>query len=139
MEPTLSAGDRLLVVDRPLVVERLVAGQRVPGRRVPGRLGARARAAGLAVGDIVALADPESESRVLVKRIVSIEGRELRVEGDNREGSRDSRSFGAVDRGQVMGRAVYRYFPAARAGRLGAAKVGRQPRAETGSAVRSLA
>lgn len=39
--------------------------------------------------------------------------------GDNRAESRDSRHFGAVEAGQLVGRAWYRYWPPERRGRLG--------------------
>lgn len=115
MEPTLRSGDRLLVLSR----------------RRP------------AVGDIVALEDPRrlpprpdrpvgepevgqgpdgkrlDEKRLIVKRVVSVDGDEVVVWGDNRASSSDSRVFGPVDRRDILGRAVYRYFPPDRAGRLG--------------------
>jgi signal peptidase I len=31
--------------------------------------------------------------------------------GDNRQASRDSRSFGTVERDQIIGRALFRYWP----------------------------
>jgi signal peptidase I len=90
MEPTLKAGDRLLVLRRPAP----------------------------AVGDIVAFDDPVGPDRLLVKRVVAVVGRRLVVEGDNRGASTDSRTFGPVARASVVGRAVYRYGPAGRTGRL---------------------
>jgi signal peptidase I len=33
------------------------------------------------------------------------------VMGDNRQASRDSRSFGTVGRDQIIGRALFRYWP----------------------------
>jgi nickel-type superoxide dismutase maturation protease len=88
MSPTLTGGDRLLVVRR----------------------------AGLRIGDIVALADPRSPDRVLVKRVVSVTGSAVEVVGDNSRSSTDSRAFGPVDRRAVMGRVVYRYGPPGRTG-----------------------
>ncbi|MGH9029713.1 MAG: S26 family signal peptidase, partial [Acidimicrobiales bacterium] len=66
MEPTLSAGDRLLV----------------------GRLGSAK------VGDIVALRDPTNQRRVIVKRVTAVRRDEIVVRGDNSASSVDSRSFG---------------------------------------------
>ena len=91
MEPTLVGGDRLVVV-------KGLGGPRT--------------------GDIVAVADPRGGGRLLVKRVVSVEGDEVEVEGDNPRSSTDSRSFGPVRRRTLVGRAVYRYFPADRAGLL---------------------
>jgi phage repressor protein C with HTH and peptisase S24 domain len=91
MEPTLVGGDRLVVVK--------------------GCGGPR-------TGDIVAVTDPRGGGRLLVKRVVSVEGDEVVVEGDNPRSSTDSRAFGPLRRRAVVGRAVYRYFPADRAGRL---------------------
>ena len=88
MAPTLVAGDRLLVVW---------------SRRVE-------------VGDVVAVRDPRDHGRVLVKRIVAIEGGDLVLRGDNRSASTDSRRFGPVPRSAVLGRVVRCYAPAVRAG-----------------------
>jgi signal peptidase I len=88
MAPALLAGDRLLVV------------------RLPPR-----------VGDVVALRDPRAPARLIVKRVVGV-GDAITVLGDNADASTDSRSFGPVPPDSIVGRAVYRYAPTARAGRL---------------------
>lgn len=88
MRPTVTPGDRLVVL--PL----------------------RPR-----VGDVVALRDPRT-GRTLVKRVASIVGDRVEVVGDNPARSTDSRTFGAVARADVLGRAVYRYAPTSRAGRI---------------------
>lgn len=90
MRPALTPGDRLLVVRR---------------RRYR-------------VGDVVALRDPR-DGRILVKRVESVEGANLTVHGDNAAASTDSRTFGRVPVSSVLGRAVYRYAPPGRVGRLG--------------------
>jgi nickel-type superoxide dismutase maturation protease len=56
-------------------------------------------------GHVVVASDPEVEDRFLVKRIshVSPEGL-VSLEGDNRERSRDSRSFGPVPTQAIVGR-----------------------------------
>lgn len=90
MRPALEEGDRLLVVRR---------------RRYR-------------VGDVVALPDPRLPERVVVKRVAAVDGDRLEVLGDDPAGSTDSRSFGPVAARTVIGRAVYRYAPPARAGRL---------------------
>jgi nickel-type superoxide dismutase maturation protease len=93
MEPALLPGDRLVVV---------------PGLS-------------LHRGDIVAVFDPRHRRRLLVKRITSVDPCQglISVEGDNLDQSTDSRVFGPVSRETVVGRAVYRYAPAARAGPVG--------------------
>lgn len=88
MRPAIESGDRLLV------------------------LALRAR-----VGDVVALGDPR-DGRTIVKRVARIDGDQLTVLGDNPASSTDSRTFGPVPRRSVVGRAVYRYAPRARAGRV---------------------
>jgi signal peptidase I len=90
MEPTLAGGDRLLLLRR----------------RSPQ------------VGDIVAVGDPRAGGRLLVKRVTAVRGDQILVEGDNRVASTDSGTFGPVDRRAVLGRAVYRYGPPGRSGRL---------------------
>jgi nickel-type superoxide dismutase maturation protease len=93
MLPALAAGDRLLVVR-----------------------GRRAR-----VGDVVALADPRRPTRTLVKRVAALGPDGVTVLGDNAGASTDSRILGPVARASLRGRAVYRYFPDDRRGRLRAA------------------
>lgn len=67
------------------------------------------------VGDVVAL---EHGGRVLVKRIAAIDGDQVVVHGDNADASTDSRRFGPVPRSALLGRAIYRYAPRERAGRV---------------------
>jgi len=96
MAPALLPGDRLVVLRRPPV-----------GRRWP------------APGAVVAVRDPRVPTRVLVKRVGSVDRGSGTVEvlGDSADGSTDSRTFGPVPRSAVVGRAVYRYAPAGRTGR----------------------
>jgi nickel-type superoxide dismutase maturation protease len=90
MLPTLHAGDRLLV-----------------------RRTRRVRP-----GDLVVVPDPREPTRVLVKRVRAIRVHGIEVAGDNPGASTDSRTFGVVPRRSLVGRAVYRYAPARRSGRL---------------------
>jgi signal peptidase I len=53
-----------------------------------------------------------------VKRVADLDGDAVVVHGDNADASTDSRTFGPVPRSSILGRAVYRYAPAGRAGRL---------------------
>jgi nickel-type superoxide dismutase maturation protease len=93
MEPTLRAGDRLLLV---------------PAVR-------------LRPGHIVAVTDPRDADHLLVKRVKSIDRVQhfVMVEGDNPDKSTDSRVFGPVEWRAVRGRVVYRYAPSARSGPIG--------------------
>lgn len=92
MRPTLQPGDRLLVVRRR--------------RYRPG--------------DIVAVVDPRDPARTVVKRVAAVHdrGAAYSVLGDDLGASTDSRVFGPVPAGAVVGRAVYRYWPDARRGML---------------------
>jgi nickel-type superoxide dismutase maturation protease len=90
MRPALEPGDRLLVV---------------------GLLRPRP-------GDIVAVVDPRDESRVMVKRVSAVDAAGLTVLGDDPTASTDSRTFGPVPGHLVLGRAVYRYWPEERRGRI---------------------
>ena len=69
-------------------------------------------------GQVVAFSDPRLPSRLLLKRVVTVDRRRGRlvVAGDNPAASTDSRAFGPIARRDVVGRAVYRYAPPGRAG-----------------------
>jgi nickel-type superoxide dismutase maturation protease len=69
-------------------------------------------------GDIVAVVDPRDPRRVIVKRVASVDASGVTVLGDNPAASTDSRTFGSVDAALVLGRAVYRYWPERRRGRV---------------------
>jgi nickel-type superoxide dismutase maturation protease len=92
MAPQLLPGDRLLIV---------------PAHRI-------------GPGDVVALNDPRRLDRLIIKRVSAVDrsAGTITVLGDNAEASTDSRVFGPVPRRRVLGRAVYRYGPPERAGRM---------------------
>ena len=94
MEPSLAAGDRLLVVRRLLAAPRPV------------------------VGDLVVFHDPDEPDRLLVKRVAVLAGPSVEVLGDNSDASRDSRRFGPIPLTGIIGRPWYRYAPANATGRL---------------------
>lgn len=93
MVPALAPGDRVIVL-RGLVRWR-------PALRV---------------GDLVALADPRAPSRTIVKRVAGFDGSRVIVRGDNEPASTDSRHFGSLDAGALIGRVIYRYHPEHRRG-----------------------
>jgi nickel-type superoxide dismutase maturation protease len=70
-------------------------------------------------GDVIVFRDPEAHARFMIKRVVSVgaDGAVV-VRGENPNVSRDSRHLGPVPRGLILGRAVYRYLPTERRGRL---------------------
>jgi nickel-type superoxide dismutase maturation protease len=96
MAPSLLPGDRVLVESRSYL-----------GR--PPRL-----------GDVVLAADPRQPERELIKRVASIDdaGSSAELRGDAPEASTDSRDFGSVPLSAIRWRAVFRYWPPQRAGRL---------------------
>ena len=95
---------RLVVVDGDSMRPTLEPGDRLLVLRLPPR-----------VGDVVAV---DRDGRTILKRVAAIDDDGVDVRGDNPSQSTDSRSFGPVPRASILGRAVYRYGPPARAGRL---------------------
>lgn len=89
MSPTLRPGDRLLV------------DLRAYRRRPP------------AAGEVVVLVDPEELGRCLVKRVATVDpvAGTVEVLGDAATAARDSRQFGPVPVGSVVGRVYRVYFP----------------------------
>ena len=92
MRPTLHPGDRL----------------RVDVRAYRGRAPR--------VGEIVVFVDPTEASRWLIKRVSAVDrsAGTVEVRGDAIETSRDSRRFGPVPFGALVGRAYECYYPPAR-------------------------
>src|SRR5205814_1176105 len=90
MRPGLQPGDRLLVV-----------------------LSRRLRR-----GDVIAVTDPREPTRIVVKRVAALGPDGVTVLGDAPNASTDSRIYGPVPLALVHGRAVYRYWPEDRRGRI---------------------
>jgi signal peptidase I len=58
-----------------------------------------------AIGELVVFRDPQRAGRYLCKRIADVRGDGMyTVRGDNEAISRDSRSFGPVPRGAIVGK-----------------------------------
>jgi len=117
-----SLGQRLarrLRSRRLVVVDRSMRPTLEPGDRLRFDPGAY-RQVLPKVGEIVVLEDPEGRVRWLVKRVsqVTAADRAVEVVGDAGGNVRDSRTFGPVPLGAVVGRVYRRYFPPERAGEL---------------------
>jgi nickel-type superoxide dismutase maturation protease len=96
MAPSLLPGDRLLVESRTY----------------------QGRAPHL--GEIVLATDPREPDRELIKRVAAVDNAAASAElrGDTPTESTDSRAFGSVPLSTIQWRAVYRYWPPQRAGRI---------------------
>ncbi len=92
---------------------------------IPGDWAVAVAARELRRGDVVALEHPGRPGLEIVKRVTAIGGDrilgdrligpdELWVEGDASDRSTDSRSFGPVDRGAVVGAIRLVYWPPGR-------------------------
>lgn len=56
------------------------------------------------VGDIVVI---NKNSKDMIKRIHKVSGRKYFVQGDNKRESTDSRSFGSIDKSEIVGKVVF--------------------------------
>jgi nickel-type superoxide dismutase maturation protease len=71
------------------------------------------------VGELVLVADPRDRSRLLVKRVVGVDGEgRLSIAGDDPSASTDSRTFGVLEPSAVEARPWFRYWPPRRVGRV---------------------
>jgi nickel-type superoxide dismutase maturation protease len=57
------------------------------------------------VGDIVAVREA---GEIFIKRITDVQKDKLFLEGDNKQDSLDSRKFGFVSRGKIIGKVFYK-------------------------------
>ncbi len=55
------------------------------------------------IGDIVVIRHQEKD---MIKRIQKCDDRQFFVTGDNKKGSTDSRSFGAIDKSEIIGKVI---------------------------------
>ena len=68
------------------------------------------------VGDLVIAPDPREPARLVVKRVRSIAGDRVAVEGDRAEASTDSREYGPIAASSIVGQPLLRYAPLRRFG-----------------------
>jgi nickel-type superoxide dismutase maturation protease len=122
-----------LPIGRLLVAGESMAPALAPGDRLIVLRGVASWRPAIRVGDLVAVADPRLPSRTMVKRVTGFEGSRVVVRGDNDAASTDSRHFGPVDSGALIGRVIYRYHPEHRRGwfRARPTSGGRTPDAPT--------
>jgi nickel-type superoxide dismutase maturation protease len=78
---------------------------------VPGEWWLARRTSKPRVGDVVVLADPQVDGRWVVKRLIGTVEGGLWVEGDNREASTDSRTWGPLPAASLFGVLWLRYRP----------------------------
>lgn len=104
---------RWALIGRVVVAGTSMVPTLLPGDRLLVRRTRRVRP-----GDLVVVPDPRLPDRVMVKRAARVDDGEVELVGDNQGASTDSRTFGWVPLRTVRGRAVYRYAPPERAGRL---------------------
>ena len=101
----------------PLFRVRVEGDSMLPTLRDGDRLVVR-RTRRVGPGDIAVAVDPRDHARPLVKRVATVGPQGVDLVGDNPAASTDSRMFGPLPADMVRGRAVYRYAPSDRAGRL---------------------
>lgn len=88
--------------NKPLVVRRVVGESMLPTLR-PGQIVVGCGWLGPRVGDIVIA---NIQGREVIKRVVTVDGSQLEIIGENRLASTDSRDYGAINREAVIARVV---------------------------------
>ena len=88
MSPTYNDGDWLLL--KPIV--------RVDAKRALGF-----------IGKVVVIERESYPGILLIKRVRRVDGNQVWVEGDNAGASTDSRQWGAITLGEIVGRVLARY------------------------------
>ncbi|MBI1919269.1 nickel-type superoxide dismutase maturation protease [Candidatus Microgenomates bacterium] len=58
------------------------------------------------ISDVVVIKDPRSR-RLLLKRIISRENQKYFVSGDNPQASTDSRTFGSINKENILGKVIF--------------------------------
>ncbi len=58
------------------------------------------------IGDVVVVKDPRSR-RLLLKRITNRENQNYFVSGDNPKSSTDSRTFGVINKENILGKVIF--------------------------------
>lgn len=58
------------------------------------------------VEDIIAARDPR-DGKTIIKRIIKIENKKYFLQGGNKEASTDSRSFGLIDKDDIIGKVIF--------------------------------
>jgi nickel-type superoxide dismutase maturation protease len=96
----------------------VVAGRSMEPAILPGDRLLYLRTRSALAGDVVVVDDPTHPGRLVVKRVTKASEGTFELRGDNSVASTDSRDYGPVPMRYVQGRAIYRYFPSGRAGRL---------------------
>ena len=59
------------------------------------------------INDIVALRERKS-GIVFIKRIVKVDGEKYFVSGDNKKDSMDSKDFGWIEKGEIVGKVLFK-------------------------------
>ena len=65
----------------------------------------------LKVGQIAIAKRPDRQNLLVIKRVKAVTKNGYWLEGDNSSESDDSRIFGEVDKGLVLGKLIFRYWP----------------------------
>ena len=92
-----------------LVSTVLVAGDSMLPTYAEGDWLIATKAGRIAPGQVVVIERESRPGMLLIKRVVRAEGRKWWVEGDNTLASDDSRSFGAIEPSEIVGRIRFRY------------------------------
>ncbi|RMG28072.1 MAG: nickel-type superoxide dismutase maturation protease [Methanobacteriota archaeon] len=74
----------------------------------PGQFAIIRKTKQVKIGDVICFPDPQNPKLLLIKRVQAINDNSAFVIGDNLTKSRDSRHFGMISKGSIIGKLLFK-------------------------------